>query len=227
MPSSIAYNLWIACTLLEIFACALIIVRGQFRQHLALWSYLALCVSISALRFQVLAVYGFSSREYLYLYYYSDAILTTALYLAVLEPYRKLFPGPPTRIAFRLAQVGGPILVAFFSATILLSGGPSIFGRFFVEFSQNLLLLGSLMALLLFHPRLWDRRVPVHVYQLIFVLGALFVFLLSTYALGRLSFPVRQMPQGLQAFRELLLPIGVACVFSNSATSRNRPQIWL
>lgn len=224
MVPSAAYAIWMACTLIEILACGLIIVRGQLRQHLALWSYLALCVVISALRWQVLHVYGVTSREYLYSYCFSDTLLTIGLFLATMEPYRKLLPGPRARIAVRLVRFGAPILVFLFSAALVSSGGPRVFGRFLVEFSQDLTFVTALLSLVLFYPRLWDRRAPVHVYQLIFLLGAFFLYLLAEYGLRRSAFPP---PEGLTAFGIFLLPAGVVYVFSNRATARARPYLWL
>lgn len=225
MGLSFAYALWIACTLLEILACVLIIVRGQLRQHFALWSYLALCCVVSGFRWHFLSAYGLVSREYLYAYCLSDLILNVALYLAVLEPYRKLFQGPGARLAVRLANFGGPILVLFLSV-LGVSSGRSLFGRL-IDLSQNFLLLGALFSLVLFHPRLWDRRVPVHVYQLIFAVAAYFTFLISVYASRQLLSPPRRLPYAWTELGGLLLPLGVVYVFSNHATSRARPQIWL
>jgi hypothetical protein len=227
MPSSIAYILWITCTLLEIFACTLIVIRGQFRQHVALWWYLALCVVGSALALQAFRAYGLASREYLDLYYYSDAAQTVALYFAVLEPYRKLFPEPQAQEAVRFAQIAGPIMLGVFSAAMVSTSGSHSIGRFAFEFAQLVGVFSAVFALVLFYPRLWDRRVPVHVYQLIFVMGAYFAFARSFYLLQRLHWPQGphlQLPYG---YLSLWISLGVAYAFSDPAASRERPQIRL
>ena len=43
------------------------------------------------LRFRILAHYGFTSSEYVYFYYYSDALLTIALYLALISLFVHVF----------------------------------------------------------------------------------------------------------------------------------------
>jgi len=126
-------------------------------------------------------------------------------------------------------KCGGAGLAAFWSLSVVAGHGSQSTVRFLIEFSENLACLTALFALGLLYPRLWDRRVPVHVYQLVFLLAAFYTFYISLFAVRTL------FPSGLGAalFRMqspslvLLLPIGVAYVFCHPATSRSRPQLRL
>src|SRR5215470_1226663 len=186
MVDSAGYALWAICTFVEGLVCVLIVLRGQLRKHLALWSYFALCIVVSGFRFHVLLQSGLTSSQYLYAYCFTEVGLTIALYLAVLEPYHRMFPAPRTQFWLRVMKCGGAGLAAFWSLSVVAGHGSRITAGFLIEFSENLVWLTALFALGLLYPRLWDRRVPVHVYQLVFLLAAFYTFYISLFAVRTL-----------------------------------------
>ena len=207
-------------------ACVLILVRGRFKQHALLWSYLALLAATNCAGFAVLALDGFASLKYFLFYSYAGFLLTIAMCGAMLELYLHMFPERPARR--RIVGLGflAAAIVTTISAVIALSGFPASARLIVIEVSQNLTVAAMLAVFGLFRPSLWNRRVPMHVYQIIVVIGVYAALLTGNFLTHRL-YPRqnRSFEDVSMAFASLWLPFGIAYIFSNPATDRRRPQI--
>jgi len=84
VPGPLEFFVWCTCFALEVAVVVCAIRAKVFRRFLPLNLYMAASAVSDVLRFRILAHYGFTSSEYVYFYYYSDALLTIALYLALL-----------------------------------------------------------------------------------------------------------------------------------------------
>jgi hypothetical protein len=85
------YAVWLIGTLFEAAVLVCSVRRKVFRKYLFLNLYMAASILFSVARFQVLQDYGFSSPQYFYFYYYSDAIQTVLLYFALTSLFSKVF----------------------------------------------------------------------------------------------------------------------------------------
>jgi hypothetical protein len=99
------------------------------------------CVVVSELgRFKVVAEYGFSSMQYRYFYFYSDAILTIFLYFALSTLYAHVFSEMK---AERYVKMGTLLLLAgtaLFTYAVVEQSTAKFVTHFVVELSQNLYL---------------------------------------------------------------------------------------
>ena len=91
MPGPFEYILWFLCTPFEVVALVCAFKKKAFRRYLFLNIYVAASLFASLGRFQIIQHYGLSSSEYLYFYYYSDALLTICLYFALISLYSYVF----------------------------------------------------------------------------------------------------------------------------------------
>src|SRR5260370_7322649 len=98
---------------------------------------MAASVLVSIGRYNYLSHYGFTSKEYLYFYYYSDSLLTIALYFALASLYSHIFADLN---AERYIMLGTVILLsgtALFSYPLVHHFRSKLVTHFLVALSHN------------------------------------------------------------------------------------------
>jgi hypothetical protein len=144
VPSPAELTLWLLTALVEAFAVYIFLVQGLFRRFLLLTLYLLLCAMVTASRLAVFYHFGSYSSEYVYFYYFSDALLTVSLFLSISELSLRLLG---TRV-YRKNIIRGCSAVLLVAAVISFSNVSSssskLFTHFVVELSWNLFLASSL-----------------------------------------------------------------------------------
>lgn len=147
---------------------------------------MAASVIVTVARFRVLSSYGFSSSEYVYLYYYSDALLTIFLYLALSSLYAHVFSELQ---AERYVRYGTLILLAgtaLFSYGVVQESTTKLISRFVVELSQNLYFVGLVLTYVLWAAILKLRETRARLVQIVLSLGVYFSLFAADYALRNL-----------------------------------------
>jgi hypothetical protein len=220
-PADIA--VWILSMLLAAFICVLMIIRGQVSKYAALWTYFSAVVVIGLSRMHVILTAGVSSHQYAVWYCFSEVIFTISLYLTVADLYRKIVGSAKARALIRRSRFAVIFLVGVYAIATATSGGIYLF----VGFERALSFVSATLAIGLFYPRLWNGRAPIRAYQISFLIGAYFLFMLSDYSI-RTLYP-RQTTSwwNLAQFALLLFPVGVAYVFSNAKSPDDVPTIRL
>jgi len=199
MPGPLQSLVWLVGTLLEagVVVCAL---RGNsLRRYLFLNLYMGLSFAVSVGRFLVLNRSGFSSLEYAYFYFYSDALLTIGLYFALLNLYSLVFDEMKVEKYLRLGAVlllGG---TAWFSYTVISQSSHRILSHFAFELSQNLYFVGLVLTYVLWGAILKMRETLTRLIQLVLALGLYFSAFAADYAL-------RNLYPNLQPFWQFLTP---------------------
>jgi hypothetical protein len=147
---------------------------------------MALCLLASVGRYQILSHYGFASLEYAYFYYYSDELLTIALYFAILNLYSLVFDEMKVEQYIRL----GAILVlggtAWFSYAVVNQSSHRILSHFGYELAQNLYFVGLVLTYALWGAVLKLRETRARLIQLVLALGVYFSAFAAYYALRNL-----------------------------------------
>src|SRR5436305_6487351 len=186
MPGPLQSLVWLVGTLLEagVVVCAL---RGNsLRRYLFLNLYMGLSFAVSVGRFLVLNRSGFSSLEYAYFYFYSDALLTIGLYFALLNLYSLVFDEMKVEKYLRLGAVlllGG---TAWFSYTVISQSSHRILSHFAFELSQNLSFVGLVLTYVPGAAILKMRETRTRLIQLVLALGLYFSAFAADYALRSL-----------------------------------------
>ncbi len=137
-------------------------------------------------RYRILAEYGYSSVQYRYFYYYSDAILTICLYFALSTLYSHVFSEMK---AERYVKMGTLLLLAgtaAFTAAVVLQSSAKLVTHFVVELSQNLYFVGVVLTYVLWGAILKLRETRTRLVQLVLSLGVYFSILAASYALRNL-----------------------------------------
>ncbi len=186
MPGAVEYAIWLLGILCEagVVVCAL--KRGSFRRYLILNLYMAVSVVASVGRYKILSQFGYSSPEYLYFYYYSDALLTVLLYFALTSLYAHVFSDMKATRAVRLGAVALLAGTALFSYGVVQQSNSKLITHFVVELSQNLYFVGLVLTYVLWAAIMKLRESRTQLVQLVLSLGVYFSLCAATYALTNL-----------------------------------------
>lgn len=134
-------------------------------------------------RYEVLVRYGVHSNQYTYFYYYSDAVLTIFLYLALITLYLHVFDELKAEKYVRLAAVILLAGTALFSYGVVYQSQHRLVTTFVFELSQNLYFVGLVLTYLLWGAILKLRETRTQLIQLVLSLGVYFSAYAATFAL--------------------------------------------
>ncbi len=178
--------LWLLTTLIEAFVVYLFLIRGLFRKFLFLNFYLLLSATSSIGRYAVLYHFGYTSPEYLYFYYFSEAPLTITLFICVGELSLRLVGDklPPSRVA--LWSAGALLAIALFSLSDGSSGEYRVAARFVIELSRNIFYACSLGIVLLWFWKLRNDPEDRFAARFVNVLGVYFSVFVLIYGARQL-----------------------------------------
>lgn len=186
MPGTMQYVVWLVGALLEAGVVVCAIKRKAFRRYIFLNIYMASEVIASAIRFEILQHYGFTSLTYAYFYYYSDALLTILLFLVLSSLYSEVFR---ELNAEHYVQLGSVVLfagTALFSFAVVQQSADKLISRFVLEISQNLYFVGLVLTYILWAAILKLRETRTRLIQLVLSLGVYFSLYAANYALRNL-----------------------------------------
>ena len=184
-----------------------------FRRFLPLNLYMAASAVGDLFRFRILFHYGYTSKEYFYFYYYSDALLTVALYLALISLFVHVFK---ELAAEKYVIFGACFLLtatALFSYFVIQQSTGLLLTRFVVELSQNLYFVGLILTYVLWGAILKLRETRAQLVQLVLALGIYFSLFAANYAIRNLYPPVSPLAIALLQFLGCFLPLAWAYAF--------------
>src|SRR5215469_17295297 len=91
MPGPLALEIWYVGIVLEIAFVVCSIARKSFFRYIFLNAYFLLGLGSDAGRYIFLSRFGQGSDQYRFAYFYTDALLTLALYVALISLYSRVF----------------------------------------------------------------------------------------------------------------------------------------
>lgn len=213
MPGPFEYILWFLCTPFEVAALVCAFKKKAFRRYLFLNVYVAASLLASLGRFQIIHHYGLSSNEYLYFYYYSDALLTICLYFALISLYSFVFNELKADRYVSVMAFSLLVGTALFSYSVVYQSSGKLFTHFVVELSQNLYFVGLVLTYLLWASILKMRETRTRLIQLVLSLGIYFSMFAATYALRNLYPSMSSVLQALPPLIACFLPVAWAYAF--------------
>jgi hypothetical protein len=186
MPGSASNAILILGTLLEALVVVSSLKRKVFRKYFVLNLYMVLCLLVSWGRHYTLAHDGFDSLNYRYFYFYTDALLTIALYFSLISLYMSVFEEMKVG---RYLRLGAVVLLAgtsWFTYAVVNQSEHRMLTHFAFELSQNLYFVGLVLTYVLWAAVLKMRQTPTLLVQLVLSLGVYFSFFAACYALSNL-----------------------------------------
>jgi hypothetical protein len=212
VPDSIGYLIWFLGATLELSVVVCAIAKHSFRRYLCLNLYMLFSFLVSVGRYYTFHHYGLRSSEYKYFYYYSDAVLTIFLYLALITLYLIVFDDMGVQKYVRLAAVLLLVGTSLFSYGVVQQSSNKMLTGFVYELSQNLYFVGLVLTYVLWGAILKLRESRTQLIQLVLSLGVYFSAFAATFALENM-FPTFQLFTYILPVFGCLLPLAWAYAF--------------
>jgi hypothetical protein len=189
MPGPLALAIWYIGIGLEIAFVVCSVARKSFFRYLFLNAYFLLGLGSDAARYVFLKRFGQSSGEYHYAYFYTDALLTLALYVALISLYARVFGELRFNKHVRFGAVLLLVGIALFSYAVVAQSEQKLATSFAFayELSQNLYFVGLVLTYILWGAVLKLRETRTRLVQFILALGFYFSAYAACYALTNLS----------------------------------------
>ncbi len=165
------YLIWALGLGLEAYVIFRLFWGHAFFRYLALSTYLLATLSFTIGLVAVYQAYGFTSFEYIYFYFYGDALLTLLLYLVVVGLFERVFHqlgfNRHVRVVALLVLIGTVAL----SYSVVHAARDRLFGKFVVELQQNLYFVGVLLSAILWISMRKLANIPTRLMQITLGLG--------------------------------------------------------
>ncbi len=180
------YVVWTVGFLLEVLVVVCAFSKSQARRYLTITLYMMCCGLVQCAHFYFLRKYGPSSRQYTYVYYYTESLLTISLFSVVIQLYQHVFEEMKVGKHIRTAAAVLVGATAFFSYAVIRQNQDHLTSRFVVELGQNLYFVGVVLTYLLWGAILKLRETRARLIQIVLALGIYFSANAGTYALRNL-----------------------------------------
>ncbi len=181
-------------------------------RYLTLNLYMAAAFLFTVGRFIVFVRSGYTSPQYTYFYWFSDALLTIFLYFALMGLYAHVFQEMGAHRYLRLAALMLLAGTAWFSYQVVINSTHRLLTGFVVELSQNLYFVGVVLTYLLWGAIMKLRETRTRLIQLVLALGVYFSAFAANYALRNL-YPGRMIWSYVPPVLALWLPLAWAYTF--------------
>jgi len=186
VPGPFAYLIWCVNLLCEVAVVVCAFKKQTLRRYFLLNIYMAGLVISDIGRYRILAEYGYSSRQYQYFYYYSDAILTVFLYFALSTLYSHVFSELKAESYVKFGTVLLLAGTALFTYSVVAQSSAKLVTHFVIELSQNLYFVGLVLTYVLWGAILKLRETRTRLIQLVLSLGVYFSLIAANYAIRNL-----------------------------------------
>lgn len=206
MSSQFALCIWILGVTLQVCFLTCSILRRAFFPYFFLNLYVLLSVLADLLRQYVWRYYGFTSQEYRFVYYYSDLLLTLALFIAVISLASRVFSELQFARYVRWVAVLLLLGTAAFSYAVIAQSADRLATYFAYELSQNLYFVGLVLTYILWGAVLKLNETRTRLVQMVLALGLYFSAYAGSYALVNLA-PKFELVQYLAPILGCFLPI--------------------
>ncbi len=212
MLGPLDYVLWFAGDIAQAVVVVCILRSRSVSRYFTLLLYISASLILSGTRTFIFVRYGYTSVQYFYFYYFSDALLTIFLYFALMGLYSLVFQELGAKQHLRLGATLLLGVTAWFSYQVVIGSTDKLLTRFVVELSQNLYFVGVVLTYLLWGAMMKLREARTRLIQVVLALGVYFSVFAATYALRNLypQFLIWQYTPPLMA---LLLPLSWAYTF--------------
>lgn len=187
MPGPTALIIWCLGDILGLAFVVCSFSRKSFFRYLFLNLYFLMVVSSDVARYFVLTRFGHASVEYRYAYFYTDVLLTLALYLALISLYSRVLGELQIGKYVRLTAVLLLLGTAIFSYAVVAQSEQRLATTFAYELSQNLYFVGLVLTYILWGAVVKLRETRTRLVQFILALGVYFSAYAASYALVNLA----------------------------------------
>jgi hypothetical protein len=223
MPSQFTMYAWVLGVALEVSFLVSSILRGALLRYFFLNLYVILSLFADLIRQYVLLYYGFTSPEYMYVYYYSDLLLTLSLFVAVISLASRVFAELHFARFVRWVAVLLLFGTACFSYGVIAQSASRLSTTFAYELSQNLYFVGLVLTYILWGAVLKLHETRTRLVQMVLALGLYFSAYAGSYAIANMA-PHYEVVKYLAPVLGCFLPISwMVTILRHNEESRLTP----
>jgi hypothetical protein len=210
----VASLIWVIGFAAEVYILVRAFLRRDFLRYLSINLFVGALFLRDISVFLVLRRYGLASVQYTYVYYYTDALLTVLMYLAIMHLYSQVFR--EMHLGKYIRGVTAALLMgtALFSYAVVQSNAGDLTGRFVVELSQDLYFVGLVLTYLLWAAVYKLRETRARLVQLVLALGIYFSATAALYAFRNMFGSMHEVALYLSQLAGSLLPLAWAYTFT-------------
>lgn len=180
------YALTLLSFLAEAYVVVCLCISRKSLRYLSLNLYMFAAAAVTVGQIFTLQHFGAASRMYVYVYYYTDALLTILLFFVVMSFYQQVFQQMGVGKYVRAASAILLSVTAAFSFAVVHQNRDHLTSRFVVEMSQNLYFVGMVLTYLLWGAVIKLRETRTRLIQLVLAVGIFFSAEAAGYALRNL-----------------------------------------
>jgi hypothetical protein len=184
MTSPLDYAIWILGSALELGVLYCALRTHSFVRFFPLNFYMLITVVSDITRFAILKQYGYTSHNYVYFYYYSDALLTIGLFFALMGLYSQVFKEMGAEIYVRLGAILVLVLTSAVCFAMVRNSRHLLLTKFAIQLSQNLYFVGAVLTYVLWVALKKMHETRTRLIQFTLALGVYFSAFAAGYALS-------------------------------------------
>jgi hypothetical protein len=184
MTSPLDYAIWILGSLLELGVVCCALRSRSFVRFFPLNFYMLITVVSDVARFAILKQYGYTSHNYIYFYYYSDALLTICLFFALMGLYSQVFKEMGAEVYVRLGAILVLVLTSAVCFAMVRNSRHLLLTKFAIQLSQNLYFVGAVLTYVLWVAVKKLHETRTRLIQFTLALGVYFSAFAAGYALS-------------------------------------------
>jgi len=184
MLSPLDYAVWFLTSLLELGVLCCALRTHSFRRFLPLNFYMLIAVVSDVARFVVLHHSGYGSNSYIYFYFYSDALLTICLFVALMGLYSEVFKEMGAAVYVRTGAIIVLVLTSAVCFAMVRHSQHRLMTHFAMELSQNLHFVGAVLTYVLWSAVKKLHETRTRLIQFTLALGVYFSAFAASFALS-------------------------------------------
>jgi hypothetical protein len=190
------YAIWALSFVLELIFVSCSVYRREFLHYFSLNLYMISAAAQEMVEFFCFRRYGIHSKQYFYVYYYTNSLVTILMYFVIIQLFQKAFSQMNASRVIRRTATVLLAVISVFSYVVVQRHRANFTDQFVVELGQNLHFLGVLLTYVLWGAVFKIGEVPTRLVYFVLALGIYFSGTAGAYALRHL-FP-SLYPMGLE-----------------------------
>jgi hypothetical protein len=185
------YAIWITSFVLEVGVLLCSLYRRDFLRYISLNIYMVGAVAVQCASYITFSRYGVTSRQYHFVYYYTNSLLTILMFFVIIHLYQQVFAQMKAGTYIRRTATALLMGNSLFSYLVVHQHRANLTDQFVVALGQNLYFVGVVLTYLLWAAIFKLGETRTRLVYFVLALGIYFSGTAGAYALRNL-FPSLQ-----------------------------------
>ena len=143
------YAIWIVSFILELGVVFCSFYRGAFLRYISLNLYMLGAVAVQCAGYVTFSRYGVASRQYHFVYYYTNSLLAILMFFVIIQLYQQVFAQMKASTYIRRAATVLLVGTSLFSYLVVHQHRANLTDQFVVALGQNLYFVGVVLTYVL------------------------------------------------------------------------------